>query len=167
MKFHTLRDLYLYEMRDLFSSANQIVEVLPKLIDATVSDDLRAVFTTHLDEAQGQIARVHAVFECLGESSEGGFSQGTHGAIQEALKWAEENADSAVLDAGLIAALQRLLHYEIAVFGCARTHAKVLGDSSSQKLLQDCLDEAEATDKRLTTLAERINKKADKPPETL
>ncbi len=160
MKFHNLRDLYLYELRDLFSSANQLVEALPKLTEATVADELRATFTKHLDEAQGQISRVHAIFETLGESSEGGFSAGMHGSIQEATEWAGENADSEVLDAGLIAALQRLLHCEIAAFGCTRTHAKVLGEGVAQKLLQDCLDEAEATDKRLTVLAETINKVA-------
>ena len=160
MKFHNLRDLYLYELRDLFSSANQLVDVLPKLTEATAADALRDAFTKHLDEAQGQIARVHAIFETLGERSEGGFSEGMHGSIQEATEWAGENADSEVLDAGLIAALQRLLHYEIAALGCTRTHAKVLGEASAQKLLQDCLDEAEAADKRLTGLAETINKVA-------
>lgn len=163
MKFHTLRDLYLHELRDLFSSANQIVDALPKLTEATVADKLRAAFTAHLDEAQGQIRRVSAIFKTHGESSEGGFSEGTHGAIQEAIEWAEENADSEVLDAGLIAALQRLLHYEIAAFGCTRTHAKVLGETEAQKFLQDCLNEAEATDKRLTALAETINKVAVDP----
>ena len=160
MKFYTLRDLYLHELRDLFSSANQIVDALTDMNEGTTSADLREFFTDHLDEAQGQLAAVRAILEPLGESSEGGFSEGTQGAIDEAMEWAEENAESAVLDAGLVAALQRLIHSEIASLGCARTHAKVLGETSAHKLLQDCVDQAEATDKRLTLLAETLNQEA-------
>ena len=160
MSFHHLQDLYLHELRDLFSSANQIVDAMPQMNEGTTSEDLREAFAYHLDDAQSQLSTVRAICQELGESPEGGFSEGTQGAIQEAMDWAEENANSAVLDAGLIAALQRLIHYEIAAFGCARTHAKVLGETSAQKLLQECVDQAEAADRQLTTLAETLNPEA-------
>ena len=160
MKFHTLRDFYLHELRDLFSSANQIVDAMSRMNEGTTSEDLREALSDRLDEAQSQISTVRAICQKLGESPEGGFSEGTQDALQEAMEWAEENADSAVLDAGLIAALQRLIHYEIAAFGCARTHAKVLGETSAQKLLQECVDQSEAADRELTALAEVLNREA-------
>ena len=160
MKFHNLRDLYVHELRDLFSSANQIVDAITRMNEATSSEELRTAFTDHLDQAQAEISTVQTVLQMLGEAPEGGFSAGTQGAIQEAMEWAEENADSAVLDAGLVASLQRLIHYEIAAFGCTRTHAKVLGETAAQHLLQNCLDDLEAADKELTVLAETLNQEA-------
>ena len=160
MRFHNLRDLYLHGLRDLFGSANQTVDALSRMNEGTTSDDLREAFTDHLDQAQSQISIVRTICEKLGESPEGGFSKGTEGIIKEAMDWAEEKADSAVLDAGLVAVLQRLIHSEIAAFGCARTRAKVLGEVSAQQLLQDCVDQAEMTDKRLTALAETLNREA-------
>ncbi len=160
MKFSNLRDLYLHELKELYSLANQVVDFLPRMRDAAANDDLLEAFSRHADEAQEQIARVHAIYPKPEGSPEGEFSDGTHGLIVEAQTWISENAESEVMDAGLIAALQRILHHEIASYGCARTWAKLLGETSAEKFLQESLDEAIATDKKLTEIAGAVNAEA-------
>jgi ferritin-like metal-binding protein YciE len=163
MKFNTLRDLYLHELQDLHSSANQVVDALPAFVEVAVSEPLQAAFTKQLDEAQGRIARLRAIFKAGGDSREGEPCQGIHGLIVEAKSWMQENAESAVMDAGLIASAQRILHHEIVGYGCVRTYAKLLGEpDTTQHFLQESLDETEAADRRLTKIAETINVAAEK-----
>lgn len=157
MKFHTLRDLYLHELRELHSLADQVTSFLPELREVASNDELQEALVEHLDQAQEQIGRLRALLTPSGTPPEGEFSDGTHGLILEARSWIEENAESDVMDAGLVMVLQGILHHEIAGFGSVRTFARLLGEDQAHHFLQTSLDEAEAMDKRLTEIAGTIN----------
>ena len=115
---------------------------------------------------RGQVTRMEKVFEALGEKARGRKCKAMQGLIEEGSELMEEDADPSVLDAGLIAAAQRVEHYEMAGYGCVRTFAKLLGEDKASRLLQETLDEEGEADKKLTKLAETvINVKADEADE--
>ncbi|WP_435017853.1 ferritin-like domain-containing protein [Tundrisphaera sp. TA3] len=155
-KLATLRDLYIEELRDLYSAENQITKALPKMIKAATSPELKAAFEKHLKETEGQITRLETIFEGLGKSPKGKTCAAMKGLVEEGSELMGEDADPTVMDAGLIAAAQRVEHYEMAGYGTVRTFAKHLGEKEALKLLQATLDEEGATDKALTTLAESV-----------
>src|SRR6476661_7217702 len=135
-----LRELYLDELKDLFSAENQLVKALPKMAKAATSDKLRQGFEDHLEETKGHVQRLIQIFEALGESPKGKKCKGMEGLIEEGSEM-EEEFDSAVLDAGLIGAAQRVEHYEIAAYGTARSFAEELGESKHVSLLEATLSE--------------------------
>ena len=148
-----LRELYIDELKDLFSAENQLVKALRKMAKAATSDKLRQGFEDHLEETKGHVQRLIQIFEALGESPKGKKCKGMEGLIEEGSEM-EEEFDSAVLDAGLIGAAQRVEHYEIAAYGSTRAMAEQLGHDSIVELLQETLDEEGAADKKLTEIAE-------------
>jgi ferritin-like metal-binding protein YciE len=154
MKLETLQDLYVSELKDLYSAENQIVKALPKMAQAATDQSLRAAFEEHLAQTQGQVRRLEQIFERLEKSPGGKTCKGMQGLLAEGQELLKEDAEPAVLDAGLIAAAQRVEHYEIAGYGTVRTYATLLGDERAVRLLQQTLDEEGATDKKLTRLAE-------------
>jgi ferritin-like metal-binding protein YciE len=161
MKLHSLKDLYVEELRDLYSAEKQLVQALPKLAEAVSSSTLRKAFEMHLEETRGQIERLDQIFKNLGGSPGGHKCEAMAGIIKEGQELLEADADPDVLDAAIIAAAQRAEHYEIAGYGCARTYANMLGRKGDVTLLQETLDEESSTDRKLTDLAERhINEKA-------
>jgi len=155
-KLASLRDLYIHELRDLYNAENQLTKALPKMAKATTSPELKAAFETHLKETEGQIERLEAIFEELGKSPKGKTCAAMKGLVEEGSEMMGEDAEPTVMDAGLIAAAQRIEHYEIAGYGTARTFAKLLGETKAAKLLQQTLDEEGKTDKLLSELAESI-----------
>ncbi len=155
-----LRELYIDELKDLFSAENQLVKALPKMAKAATSDKLRQGFKDHLEETKGHVQRLIQIFEALGESPKGKKCKGMEGLIEEGSEM-EEEFDSAVLDAGLIGAAQRVEHYEIAAYGTARSFAEELGESKHVSLLEATLSEEEATDEKLTKLSEEVNQQAN------
>ncbi len=155
-----LRELYIDELKDLFSAENQLVKALPKMAKAATSDKLRQGFEDHLEETKGHVQRLIQIFEALGESPKGKKCKGMEGLIEEGSEM-EEEFDSAVLDAGLIGAAQRVEHYEIAAYGTARSFAEELGESKHVSLLEATLSEEEATDEKLTKLSEEVNQQAN------
>jgi len=155
-----LRELYIDELKDLFSAENQLVKALPKMAKAATSDKLRQGFEDHLEETKGHVQRLIQIFEALGESPKGKKCKGMEGLIEEGSEM-EEEFDSAVLDAGLIGAAQRVEHYEIAAYGTARSFAEELGESKHVSLLEATLAEEEATDEKLTKLSEEVNQQAN------
>lgn len=155
-KLATLRDLYIEELRDLYSAENQITKALPKMMKAASAPELKAAFEKHLKETEGQIERLETIFEGLGESPKGKTCAAMKGLVEEGSELMSEDADPSVMDAGLIAAAQRVEHYEMAGYGSARTFAQHLGETKAVKLLQATLDEEGATDKALTALAESV-----------
>lgn len=153
MKLETLRDLYIHELKDLYSAEKQLIRGLPKMAKAATSEELRAGFEKHLEQTKEHASRLETILSALGESTRGPKCKGMEGLLAEGQEMIEEEADDEVRDAGLIAAAQRVEHYEIAGYGCARTHAELLGDDEGMELLQQTLDEEGETDKLLTQLA--------------
>ena len=153
MELETLKDLYIYELKDLYSAEKQIIKALPKMAKAATNAELIAGFDKHLEETKQHVMRVEEILESHGESTRGPKCKGMEGVIKEGDEMIEEDAEDEVRDAGLISAAQRVEHYEMAGYGCARTYAELLGDKRGAKLLQTTLDEEVATDQKLTALA--------------
>jgi ferritin-like metal-binding protein YciE len=154
MKLATLDDLLIHELRDLYSAESQIVKALPKMVKAAHSDGLKAAFQEHLAVTEKQIERLDEIFEKLEQSTRGSKCVAMEGLLKEGKELMAEEAEPAVMDAGMIAAAQRVEHYEIAGYGCARTFARLLGHEAIAQLLQQTLDEEADADAKLTELAE-------------
>lgn len=163
MQLSSLEDLFVSEIKDLYSAENQLTKALPKMAKAASSRELKAGFEKHLKETEGHIARLEQICDELEVSPKGKKCKAMEGLIEEGSEVIDEDAEPEVKDAALIAAAQRVEHYEIAGYGCVRTYAKLLGHTSAMKLLQQTLDEEGATDKALTKLAETINVEAEYP----
>jgi len=154
MELNTLRDLYIDELKDLWSAEKQLVKALPKMAKAANDPELSKAFMTHLRQTEQQVKRLEQVFDDLGESPRGKKCIGMEGLIEEGQELIKERPDPDVLDAGLIAKAQHIEHYEIAGYGTVRTYAQLLGADRQAQLLQQTLDEEGQTDKLLTQLAE-------------
>ncbi len=160
MKENLLRKLYLDELRDLYSAEKQLVKALPKMAKAATSLDLRSGFEGHLEQTKGHVSRLEQIFEALDESPNGKTCKGMEGLIKEGSEMIEEDPEAEELDAGLIAAAQRVEHYEMAGYGCVRTYANLLGEEEAAGLLDETLNEEKETDSKLTQLAEGLNVEA-------
>ena len=160
MEKNALKELYIEELRDIYSAENQLVKALPKMAKAATSDDLRAGFEEHLEQTKGHVQRLEQIFSELDEKPSGKKCKGMEGLVEEGKEMIEEE-EGEILDAGLISAAQRVEHYEIAAYGCVRTYAKLLGETSAAELLQQTLQEEKETDQKLTKLAEKINVEAN------
>ena len=156
MKLDNLRKLYIEELRDLYSAENQLLKALPKMAKGADSDELKKAFENHLEETEGHVERLETIFEDLDESPKGKTCKAMKGLVEEGSEILEQEGDESVLDAGIIAAGQKVEHYEIASYGTVRTFAELLGEKEAVKLLQQTLDEESAADEKLTELAEDI-----------
>ena len=159
-----LKELYIDELKDLYSAENQLVKALPKMAKAATSEDLRAGFAEHLEQTKGHVQRLETIFEQLGESPKGKKCKGMEGLIEEGSEAIGEH-DGAVLDAALIGAAQRVEHYEMAGYGTVIAFAEELGESKHVSLLKETLEEEKATDEKLSGLAGDINAKANQGSE--
>lgn len=153
MKLTTLRDLLVEELRDLYSAESQLIKALPKMAKAASSEELSEAFTAHLEETRGQVERLDQIFGLLDATSGRKKCKAMEGLIAEGKETIAEDAEPSVHDAALIAAAQRVEHYEIAGYGCARTFAQILGEEKVAGLLQQTLDEEAAADEKLTAIA--------------
>jgi ferritin-like metal-binding protein YciE len=158
----SLHELYVSELRDLYSAETQLIKALPKMVDAATSPSLQSALEEHLAVTEEQRSRLEEIFKELDESPKGKKCKGMEGLIAEAQDVLDEtDGEGAVQDAGIIAAAQRVEHYEIAAYGTARTFAHRLGYQTAADLLQQTLDEEGEADKTLTEIAEsEINVKA-------
>ena len=156
MKMRTLHDLFVDQLKDLYNAENQLVKALPKMAKNASNPQLKQAFTKHLEETKGHVERLEQVFDLLGAPAKGKTCKAMKGLIEEGKEMMDEDAEPEVMDAGLIAAAQRVEHYEIAGYGCVRTYAQMLGNEKAAKLLQQTLDEEGKTDKLLTDLAESV-----------
>ncbi len=156
MELNTLKDLYIHELKDLYSAEKQLTKALPKMAKAATHEDLAAGFETHLAETEEHVSRLETILKSHDESTRGPKCKGMEGVIKEGQEMIEEDAEDEVRDAGLISAAQRVEHYEMAGYGCARTYAEMIGDEQGAKLLQQTLDEESATNQKLTDLAESV-----------
>jgi ferritin-like metal-binding protein YciE len=160
MKESALKELYIDELRDLYSAENQLTKALPKMAKAAGSPELRAGFEEHLEQTKGHVGRLEQIFKGLGEKPTGKKCKGMEGLVEEGKEMIEEQ-EGDTLDAGLISAAQRVEHYEIAGYGCVRTYATLLGEAEAANLLEQTLKEEKDTDQKLTKLAEKINVEAE------
>ena len=153
MELQTLKDLYIHELKDLFSAEQQLVKALPKMAKAASNKELAAGFQEHLEQTKGHAQRVEQILSSHQQTTRGPKCKGMEGIVAEGAEMIEEEADNEVKDAGLIAAAQRVEHYEMAGYGTARTYAELLGDKEGAKLLGLTLEEERQTDQKLSKLA--------------
>ncbi len=162
MELDTLKDLYIDEIKDLYSAERQLVKALPKMAKAANDTQLQQAFRTHLKETAQHAARLEQICKDLGVSPRGKKCVGMEALIEEGSELIKEGPDPDVLDAGLISKAQHVEHYEIAGYGTVRTYARQLGFENHAELLQQTLDEEGRTDHLLTELAESgINVEAE------
>jgi ferritin-like metal-binding protein YciE len=158
---HTMDDLFLHTLQDIYYAENQIVRALPEMIEKATDKQLAQGFKMHLDETRGQVKRLEQVFKLLGKEPQGVDCPAIDGLIEESEDVAGDIDDKQVLDAALIAAAQAVEHYEIARYGTLMAWAKTLGHQEAIRLLKQNLDEEKATDEKLSKMAETsVNRKA-------
>jgi ferritin-like metal-binding protein YciE len=161
MKMKTLSDLLVHELKDLYSAEKQLTKALPKMAKAASNEDLKRALEEHLEETKGHVERLEEVLGQLEAANRGTKCKAMEGLIEEGKTILEEDMEDDVRDAAIIAAAQRVEHYEIAGYGCARTFAQHLGHDDAAKLLQETLDEEKAADEKLTEIAlQRVNAEA-------
>ena len=152
----SLDELLAEELKDIYSAEKQLLRALPKMAKKASAPELKAALQEHAEMTQRQVERLEDVFEALGQPPKAKTCKAMQGLIEEATEIMEEDASDAVLDAGIIAAAQKVEHYEIASYGTVRTWARLCGEEEAANLLQETLDEESETDERLTELAESI-----------
>ncbi|HEY2066738.1 MAG TPA: ferritin-like domain-containing protein [Gemmatimonadaceae bacterium] len=150
----TLQDLYVDELKDLYSAENQILKALPRMIKAASHPQLKRAFTKHEQQTRQHVKRLERICKELDVSPRGKKCVGMEGLLEEGKELMKEKPDEDVLDAGLITAAQHVEHYEMAGYGTCRTWARLLGYQDQARLLQETLDEEKQTDLDLTALAE-------------
>jgi ferritin-like metal-binding protein YciE len=163
MAMTNLRDLYVDQLRDLYSAEQQILVALPKMIAASTDSELRRKFEKHQMETRRQADRLMQIFDDLGQSPSGHHCRGMEGLLLEGEEVLQRRGQipPEVLDAALICTAQRVEHYELAGYGCVRTFADMLGLDKHSELLQQTLDEEGRADHVLTDVAEdHVNKEA-------
>jgi ferritin-like metal-binding protein YciE len=160
MTVDSVEKLFVKDLKDLYVAESEIVNVLPKLINAASSEDLKAAFEDHLGETEDQLARLDEVFTFLGLSSIGGSSDGVKALLAEGAEIIGNTTSGPLRDAALIAAAQRVEYYEISAYGSVLAYAQIMGLESVMELLEDTLREEKAADKTLTAIAESINLEA-------
>ena len=155
-EYNSLDELFVHQLKDLYDAEHRLTDALPKMADAAQSPDLKQAFHGHLKETEGHIDRLDLVFQRLGKKPERVTCDAMKGLLSEGSGAINAKGDKSVRDAALIAAAQRVEHYEMAGYGTLRTFANRLGHSDVAALLQQNLDEEGAADKKLTQIAERI-----------
>jgi ferritin-like metal-binding protein YciE len=162
MEHKDLMELFVDELKDIYSAENQLIKALPKMAKAATSEDLRAGFEHHLEQTKEHARRIEEICTELGEKPTGKKCGGMEGLIGEGKEMMDE-FEGDVLDAALISAAQRVEHYEIAAYGTVRTYAELLGNDRAVELLEETLQEEKETDQKLTDLAVTINVEAINP----
>jgi len=156
MARESLEEVYVEQLKDLYSAEQQILRALPKMAKSAVHPDLQQAFTDHEQVTRVHVQRLERIFKDLGQSPGGHKCKGMEGLLAEGDELMEEHSESDALDAAMIAAAQRVEHYEIAGYGTVRTFANMLGLDEHAQALQQTLDEEGSTDEKLTELAETV-----------
>lgn len=163
MELKNLNDLLADQLKDLYSAEKQLVKALPRMAKAAESDELRSAIEKHLEETKGQVERLDQIAKLMNASLGGKKCAAMEGLVEEGKEIMEEDAEPSVLDAGLIAAAQKVEHYEMASYGTARTWASELGLDEVAQLLQETLDQERAANDKLTQIAEGgVNQSAER-----
>jgi ferritin-like metal-binding protein YciE len=157
MKIESLRDLYLEQLRDLYNAEQQLIKALPKMAKAASSEELKAAFEDHLGKTRQHAQRIANIFEKMDVRIQGKKCKAMEGLVKEGGEVIEEQMLEGIKDAALIAAAQRVEHYEIAGYGCVRAYAARLGDKDAANLLSETLEEEKEADETLNGIAEELN----------
>ena len=162
-----LQDLLVEEMQDLLHAEGQLVKALPKMAKAAHDPKLKQAFQKHLDETKGQVERLKQAFELLGAKAKAKQCHGMQGLLEEGMETIEEGKEKeeALSDLAVVAAAQKIEHYEISGYGTLRTIAEQIGENKVAKLLAQTLAEEEKTDKLLTQLSPNLLEEANQEPE--
>ncbi|QDU93483.1 YciE/YciF ferroxidase family protein [Lignipirellula cremea] len=155
MNIESLRKLYIQELKDLYSAENQLLEALPKMAAAASDEELKQAFSDHLKETQSHVARLETIFSKLEFAPGGHKCKAMEGLVKEGEELLKSGMEDAVLDAALIAAAQRVEHYEMAGYGVVRAYAEKLGEQEAADMLDATLQEEGEADRHLSRLAER------------
>ncbi len=155
LNFNSMDALLVDQLQDLYDAEQRLTKALPKMADAAHNPTLKAAVQQHLRETQNHVNRLERAFQLLGKSPQAKTCEAMKGLVSEGDEVISANGAPEIKDAALIAAAQRVEHYEIAGYGSARTFAQRLGKQDVARLLQETLDEEAATDKKLTQIAER------------
>ena len=161
MKLDSLETLFVEELRDIYNAENQLIKALPKMAKQAGSDELRRALEEHLEQTREHVERLDEIFGNLGKAPKGKTCKAMKGIVEEGSEVMEHDGAESVLDAALIAAAQKVEHYEIASYGTVRTWAEMLGKDDAVDLLQQTLDEESEANERLTEIAENtVNQEA-------
>src|SRR5688572_10843292 len=161
MAAHTLHELFVEELRDMYDAEKRIIKALPKIAKRAQSDELRSALTEHLRQTEKQATRLEQVFRTIGETPKGKKCDGMIGILEEGNTVMEELEEGPVLDAALIAGCQKVEHYEIASYGTLAYFAELMGHERAKELLGATLDEEKAADEKLNTIAtSEVNREA-------
>jgi ferritin-like metal-binding protein YciE len=150
---NNLNDLFVNQLQDLYDAENRLIDALPKMADAANSPELKTAFRDHLAQTEEHARRLERIFGQMGQEPERETCEAMKGLVREGAEMIDAKGSPAVKDAALIAAAQRVEHYEMAGYGSVRTFAQHLGHPEFAQILQQTLDEEGAADKRLTMLA--------------
>ncbi len=156
MKIKSLRDLFLHELRDIYSAEKQLLKALPKMAKTATHEELQEAFEEHVGQTEEHVQRLEQVFESLGEKAKAEKCLAMEGLIAEGQNIMKEEMPPHVMDAALIASAQRIEHYEIAGYGTLRTFAELLDEDEAADLLEQTLEEEKETDLKLTEIAESL-----------
>jgi len=154
IELNTMEDLFVTQIEDLYDAEKRIVEALPKMVEGATSQELRQALNQHLDQTRNHVIRLEQVFAGLGRDAKGETCEAMKGLLKEGEEMLDAKGDPEVKDAALIAAAQRVEHYEISGYGTARTLAEHLNLNQAASLLQATLDEEKEADEKLTEIAE-------------
>jgi ferritin-like metal-binding protein YciE len=157
MKLETLRDLYVEQLKDLYNAEQQLIKALPKMAKAASSEELKAAFEDHLGKTRQHAQRIETIFKEMGEKVGGKKCKAMEGLVKEGGEVIEEDMTDEIKDAALIAAAQRVEHYEIAGYGCVHAYATRLSDDNAADLLARTLEEEKEADTSLNGIAEELN----------
>lgn len=160
MALVTLADAFYEELKDVFDAEKQLLKILPKFESKAHSEELRQVFANHFSETEQQVLRLEAAFEEIGKSARRKTCKAMKGLIEEAESVIESKAEPEVLDAFLIAASQKIEHYEIATYGTLCAWAESLGYSNCLEQLRRSISEEESADEKLSEIAQSVNAQA-------
>jgi len=160
MDLNNLRELLHHEIQDIYDAEKQITKALPKMVQAATNPELKQGFEEHLRQTEQHVQRLERAFDMLGHKAEAKHCKGMEGLLKEGEEMIKGQEKGEVLDAGLIAAAQRVEHYEIAVYGTICTYAELLGLRDLHNLFGQTLNDEETTDKKLTQIARTVNVQA-------
>lgn len=160
LKLENLQQLFVKELHDLYDAENQITEALPKMIASATARELQCALGEHLDVTREQIARLERVFGLIQQKASRETCRGIKGIISEGSDLLSTGGERGVIDAGIVAAVQKMEHYEIAAYGTVRSYAELLGFREISQLLQQTLDEEKAADSTLNNIARNVNVEA-------
>lgn len=161
MHLEDLHQLFIHELKDLYNAENQILDAMPRVIEVAKDRRLRRALESHLEETGTQIETLEEIFRLLGEDPVGQTCKGIQGLVRESASLVQGDGNEHVRDAGIIAAVQRIEHYEIAAYGTVATYAKMLGEEEALRGLLDILEQEKAADEKLTAIAKsEVNRRA-------